>query len=637
MITSFASRSSHRLLPPGRSTAARWYPPSLVLPLALACLAGPLAADEIQLHRANPDPYGYPRPAPGETGVPVGTSLFLGLGFRNKDTSDVLLPESVSVRIRAGDHDPREILKPGQQFAPGYSGKIAPGGNRGPALVVYLDGEEELLPETTYTVSVEARSRDGSLLDGKQGSWQFTTGKTETRRPVAFALRLADQPVRWQGGFFTGLCKPTFCTSASNRLSGYELMDRIRQREPRAWSLQRDVSMTGMEHQPRFLLGGEPNVVRERETRRITKITPGDKGVLLDVEDFFGHWQYGIDSDRPLSEDYHVGDEVLIADGVSSATAKVLEVVKDTSPARRVRVSRFDTPEAGWKIEYSRPLPEREDPDAPGLFPSGGCYLRKLRPAGTPHYYWGRIDKEWDIAHRFGRRQVVNFNEAPGDLSIDGRNWTYPKDYVEHHRVVRAFTSHLIERYGDACLEYYWSVFNEPDLAAAFWRSGDWDELQRFYDYTSDAILRGFEDHGYDSDRVMVGGLEIGAIFGMHIERPVLQLFLSHCSPTATHQEALPGNAAYADQRLDGQRSRRVESLCRAHGGKGSPCDFISVHAYNASDVMAAKLRSGKGVRERKRGQGAEKGSELFRADADPQTIEQFRLRAEKGSVWTTH
>ena len=26
-------------------------------------------------------------------------------------------------------------------------------------------------------------------------------------------------------------------------------------------------------------------------------------------------------------------------------------------------------------------------------------YLRKFKPTGTPHYYWGRLDKEFDIVH----------------------------------------------------------------------------------------------------------------------------------------------------------------------------------------------------------------------------------------------
>ena len=176
--------------------------------------------------------------------------------------------------------------------------------------------------------------------------------------------------------------------------------------------------------------------------------------------------------------------------------------------------------------------------------------MRKFNPCGTPAYYWGRLDCEWDVSHRqFHRRMVPNFADAPGDLSLDGRSWTTAKDYAELHEAVRAITSHVIERYGDAALEFTWSVFNEPDLMPVFWRS-DWNELQKFYDYTVDGILRAFEDHGYDSHRVFVGGLELGAIFGVHLR---LEDFLGHCSPRAKVAGALLKNAAFADRRLDGK------------------------------------------------------------------------------------
>ena len=88
-------------------------------------------------------------------------------------------------------------------------------------------------------------------------------------------------------------------------------------------------------------------------------------------------------------------------------------------------------------------------------------------------------------------------------------------------------------------------------------------ELQKFYDYTVDAILRAFEDRGYDSNRVAVGGLELGAIFGVHMR---LQDFLVHCSPRADASKAAPvrkgkpptlllPNAAFRDRRLNGKRS----------------------------------------------------------------------------------
>lgn len=563
----------------------------------LACLVSVAAADEVQLLQRKPDPYGYPRPSVGEIHVPTGTSFFFQLGFQDTNTTDTVDADSVTVRIGPSGGPAVDVLLPGQRFADGYSGKLFASGNPRQTLAVYLDSRAELQPATKYTVTVSARSKQGGVLPPAKGSWQFTAAAAAAMHALRFPLDLSAAPVRWHGGFFTGFCKPSFCTSANNRIPAYELMDRARKTSPHAsrpttaWSLQRDFWMTGMEHQPGFITGGLPNVVRERETRRITAIEKRDDGVLLRVEDFFGHAQYGIASDRPLADDYHPGDEILIADGVSHARAKVLAVVDDTKESRSLLVTSFAEPAGAWKIAYAKPLPKAEDPNAPGLFPHGGCYLRKFSPAGTPHYFWGRIDKEFDIAHRrFGRRLAVNFADAPGDLAIDGRNWTHPKDYAEYHEVVRAYTTHLIERYGDACLDFVWSVFNEPDLAAAFWRSGDWNELQKFYDYTVDGILRAFEDHGYDSERVFVGGLEIGAIFGTHIEGPILKVFLNHCSPTAECAGELPLNAAVADSRLDGKRSRWVETLCRAHGGKGSPCDFISVHSYNAAAVTAAKL-----------------------------------------------
>ena len=558
--------------------------------------------EPLRLLQAAPDPYGYPRPAAGATEAPLATSLFFQIGFA-AETGDHVLPESVAVQLGPRGEPAAPILEPGERFVSGYSGRLIPGKHRGAALAVYLDSPHDLEPATTYVVSVQARSQQGAVLSGEAGVWEFTTAAVLADTAHRFRLDLAAEPVHWQGGFFTGFCKPSFCTSSSNRLESYALMDRVRYGDARtgdasedarpvtrAWSLQRDFWPTGMQHQPQFLCPRLPNVVRELETRRIVAIEPRGEARLLRVEDFFGHEQYGIESGRPLSADYQPGDDVLIADGVNHARARVLEILQDGGSEPQLLVTAFDEPDSGWRIEYAEPLPREEDPDAPGWFAAGGCYLRKFQPAGTPRYFWERLNHEWDIAHRrFGRRLVVNFADAPGDLSVDGQNWTYPKDYVQYHQVVHAFTTHLIDRYGEACLDFYWSVLNEPDLARAFWRSGDWKQLQKFYDYTVDAILRAFEDRGLDSDRVRVGGLEIGAIFGTRIENPILADFLSHCSPHATRAGALPYNAAMADPRLDGRRSRRVEQLC-AETGKGSPCDFISVHSYNASETMAAKL-----------------------------------------------
>jgi hypothetical protein len=570
-----------------------WPRGPLACVLALWCASAGARAAEVKLLTKPHDPYGAPRPANGQEHVPLQTSFYVELGLGDKGSTDLVLSESVAIELQPEGGAAFAVLRPNRQFADGYTGQFLPGKDRqtGATLAVYVDSAHKLRPATKYTIRVTARSRDGAALPPKAGTWHFTTEAEPRPHPLRFELALQAPAVHWQGGFFTGFCNVAFCTSPANRIPTYELMDQVRKESPRAWSLQRNFWLTGMQHQPNLLDGNLPNIVRERETRRIAAIDQHPEGNLLRVEDFFGHQQYGIPSDRPVSADYHPGDEVLVADGVHDGRAKV---VKADDRERTVLVTGLKAPEGGWKLAYAGRQPTKEDPDAPGLFPPGGCYLRKFRPCGTPAYYWGRLDREWDLDHRrFRRRVLPNFADAPGDLSIDGRDWTTAKDYAELHDVTRAITGHIIDRYGAAALTFPWSVFNEPDLGILFWRS-NWDELQKFYDYTTDGILRAFEDRGYDSRKVFVGGLELGGIFGPHLK---LTEFLSHCSPREPKAPgALPLNAAFADKRLDGKRSKRVEELCRANGGRGAPCDFVSIHAYNRSKMMADKLARAKEV-----------------------------------------
>lgn len=568
---------------PGRGSLA-----AIVLLVLRFCHPGAVLGQQVVLSEQKPDPHGFPRPARGARDVPLRTSYYLELKLDPAETTDSVDPASVAIELQPEGGEAVPVLQTGRRFARGYSGRLAPRQDMAgkASLAINIESEVPLRAATTYTIQVAARSRKGAGLTPGKGTWSFTTEAEPRTHEVAFAVDLAAPAVAWHGAFFSGFCNVIFCTDAASFGKTFELMAEARRSHPRAWSLQRDFWMTGTEHQPQFFPNRLPNIVRERETRRIAALEPRDGEVVLRVEDVFGHRQYGVDSDRPLERDYHPGDEVLVADGVHSARARVVGV---DDPQKTVRVSSFETPEGGWKIAYAAPLPTREDPDAPGLFPTGGCYLRKLNPHGTPCYYWSRLDKEWDLAHRrYGRRLFVNFADAAGDLSRDGRSWTTVKDYVEWHDVVGKITGHLIDRYGTDALEFVWSIFNEPDLGGLFWRA-DWNELQTFYDYTVDAILRAFEDRGLDSNRVFVGGLELGGIFGTHLR---LREFLAHCSPRAQARGAVPRNAAVADRRLDGKRSRRVEALCPPGDAerKGTPCDFISIHSYNRSQLMADKL-----------------------------------------------
>jgi hypothetical protein len=541
---------------------------------------------EVKLVERVADPHGSPRPARDARDVPLKTSIYLELQTPPKGKTVAVSPESVSVKLQGQGGELVEILGPGRRFAGNASGWLRSKQDLQGAesLAIYIEPGRSLDPNMKYTVSVTAGSTNASSPSATAASWSFTTGAAAEHKAI-FSLDLRTPPVDWHGRFFSGICNVLFCTQAAGYGPTFDLMVEAHKQHPRAWRLQRDFWLTGTEFRPAgFFPVNLPNIVRERETRRIAAIERRDGRLVLRVEDVFGHEQYGIPGARPVALDFHVGDEVLIADGVHGVRTRVLAADNATAT---VMVAPVADPPGGWKIAYAGPLPLKQDPDAPGLFPSGGCYLRKFNPPGTPCYYWGRLDKEWDLAsRRGGRRVVANFADAAGDLARDGRSWTTAKDYVQWHEVAQTIAGHIIDRYGAESLNFTWSVFNEPDLGPLFWRS-DWIELQKFYDYTTDAILRAFEDRGYNSDKVFIGGLELGGIFGTNLK---LKEFLAHCSPTARADGALPANAAFADRKLDGKRSRRLESLCRAHAGKGSPCDFISIHSYNRSELMAAKL-----------------------------------------------
>ena len=555
----------------------------------------PASDRPVKLVERQPNPHGSPRPARDAKDVPLRTSLYFELGMPPAAKIRDVSPNSVAVRLQPKGGDAGwKLLRAGQQhFVEGGSGWLRPKSDLSgvKSLAVYIEPAGPLKPATNYSVQVSA-SPDGEAVRSQNAmTWSFSTEPAPTVQAIEFPLDLGTVPVRWHGQFFSGLCNVIFCTQAANYGPTYELMAEARKRHPRAWSYQRDFWPTGTEFRPgSFFPVMLPNIVRERETRRIATMKTRERAIVLGVEDVFGNHQYGIPAGRAVSEDYHPGDEVLIADGVNDARTKVLAA---DGAAGTVTVTPFATPPGGWKIAYEGPLPDREDPDGPGLFPPGGCYLRKYAPHGTPCYYWGRLDKEWDLAHRQnGRRLMVNFADATGDLARDGRSWTTVKDYVQWHEVARTIAGHIIDRYGEGALGFTWSVFNEPDLGPLFWRA-DWNELQKFYDFTTDAILRAFEDRGYDSTKVFIGGLELGGIFGTNLR---LREFLAHCSPRAQAVGAIPLNAAVADRQLIGKRSRRVEALCRDHGGKGSPCDFVSIHSYNRSTLMAAKLIRAKEV-----------------------------------------
>ena len=139
---------------------------------------------------------------------------------------------------------------------------------------------------------------------------------------------------------------------------------------------------------------------------------------------------------------------------------------------------------------------------------------------------------------------MPNFADAPGDLSVDGRNWTTAKDYAELHDVVRddhrAYHRPLRRR----DLEFPWSVVQRARTSASVLanRLERTAEVLRLHGGRHSPSVRGSGVRLRPSVRRRVGA-------GRHLRRQNIGSASSW--PTARRQAkqgALPRNAAYADR-----------------------------------------------------------------------------------------
>jgi len=318
--------------------------------------------------------------------------------------------------------------------------------------------------------------------------------------------------------------------------------------------------------------------VRERETRRITKFADFSSYTELTLTDLVEAPLYGIPPNRPLSADYHAGDKVLVCDNTRSELKKVQSV---NDSADTIRVDKLSTPASLWNL--GDPSVPADDPTTPDNFTYPLAALRKGIPVGTPVYYWRRLDDELDQHVAHSRRPLIDFHDSPFDLcrSGVGENGNggvcpnQPKDYTEWDGFVKVVVGHLIDRYGTQVADWYFSIGNEPDLSS-YWSSHS-NEFFRYYDYTSNAILRTFEDKGLDASKVKVGGPEDSGIFPGHEDQ-----ILYHCSPTAANPNSgfEEHNYVCIDATFDNKRAARVNSLCTTYNNQGSPMDFLSIHTY---------------------------------------------------------
>ncbi|MEW5806695.1 MAG: hypothetical protein AB1756_05030 [Acidobacteriota bacterium] len=500
-------------------------------------------------------------------------------------------PNSITATLIPDGGEPIPMLLPNQTFAPGFSGKvylnIDSGDDNGHA--VYIKPDNPLNPSRLYTVEVYAITYDGLPIDSSADSWSFTTRPVIADPTVSWNINLTGPMAPWKGWFFSGICKPSFDTSRMyDQYDSYNMMDTVNAINPNAWSLQRDWPFAS-DYWHNGIIDGNPNVVREKETRQIISLENQGKNTLLTVKDIEEGPLFGITPDRPLSEDFHPGDYVTVAD---RDEFEITQVVGVDDKNHIVKVNQLVNPV--WDLDYRGSHPP-DNPDTPDNFTLPLCYLRKYDPIGTPVYYWRRVDDEWDVVHGQHRKRLqVNFCFIPVDLAsepVPARSGGHgsispPKEYLQWHDFVREVVFHLIDRYGEATKDFYYSIGNENNLNI-FW-SGTKDEYYEFYDYTVNAVLKAFEERGFDTSKIVVGGIEAANL--LPIEWMTDALY--HCSGAADK----PGggiaeqNFVCNDTRFDGKRAARVQAICDAHGGKGSPIDFASIHEYEHADLATSQI-----------------------------------------------
>ena len=95
---------------------------------------------------------------------------------------------------------------------------------------------------------------------------------------------------------------------------------------------------------------------------------------------------------------------------------------------------------------------------------------------GKPQYNWQYIDELYDFLQSIGMKPFVELGFMPSALASGSKtifwwrgNVTRPKDMTKWSDFIRAFVSHLQERYGqDEVRTWYFEVWNEPNLGGFF-------------------------------------------------------------------------------------------------------------------------------------------------------------------------
>ena len=115
---------------------------------------------------------------------------------------------------------------------------------------------------------------------------------------------------------------------------------------------------------------------------------------------------------------------------------------------------------------------------------------------GNPIYNFQYVDDLYDRMLAKGVRPFVELSFSPEPLS-PVHNTTFwwradgspPSDYSKWGNLVQAFVKHCIDRYGiDEVRQWYFEVWNEPNLYQSFFRGGSQEKYFELYKITAQTI-----------------------------------------------------------------------------------------------------------------------------------------------------
>ena len=114
---------------------------------------------------------------------------------------------------------------------------------------------------------------------------------------------------------------------------------------------------------------------------------------------------------------------------------------------------------------------------------------------GEPYYNWQYFDNLLDFLREIGLRPILELSFTPSLLKSGEAtvfwwkgNITPPKDMGKWNGLIRALVVHCIDRYGlDEVLQWYFEVWNEPNLYHGFW-DGTQSDYFTLYVNTARAI-----------------------------------------------------------------------------------------------------------------------------------------------------